>query len=340
MELFFDYDLPEGRVAQHPAARRDASRLLVLDRRAGTLAHHAFRDLPQFLAAGDVLVVNETRVTPARLLGVRAKTGGRFEALVVGDDGDDWVALAQTRGTVDVGEELRTDSGLTLTLAGRTPEKRWRLRPHADGTRDELLAQFGLAPLPPYIRKGVPDSADTERYQTVYANRPGSVAAPTAGLHFTPELLAELAALGVTRAAVTLHVGLGTFAPVKADPADHVMHAEVCDVPAETVALCRAARARGNRVVAVGTTTTRSLETAAALPPGQGFTGESALYIRPPYEFRVVSDLVTNFHLPRTTLLLLVQALAGTELTRQAYSAAIAENYRFFSYGDAMLVLS
>ena len=340
MELFFDYDLPDGRVAQFPTARRDASRLLVVDRHAGTLAHHAFSDLPQFLTPGDVLVVNETRVTPARLLGVRVKTGGRFEALVVGDNGDEWVALAQTRGYVEIGEELRTDTGLTLTLVGRTPEKRWRLRPHADGSRDDLLRQFGLAPLPPYIRKGVPDAADTERYQTVYAAQPGSIAAPTAGLHFTPELLATLEAAGIRRAAVTLHVGLGTFAPVKTDPAEHVMHAEVCEVSAETLALCRTARASGNRVVAVGTTTTRALETAAQLPPGAGFAGESALYIRPPYEFQLVSDLVTNFHLPRTTLLLLVQALAGTELTRRAYQAAIDHGYRFFSYGDAMLVRS
>lgn len=337
--LFFDYELPPGRVAQRPAKSRDGSRLLVADRRSGRLAHHTFADFGQFLDAGDVLVVNQSRVAPARLLGVRVLTGGRFEALVVGSSGGQFEALAQTRGTVVDGEELRTDTGLVLTLVGRTPEGRWLLRPHAEGSPGELLDQFGLPPLPPYIRKGVPDADDAERYQTVYAADAGSVAAPTAGLHFTPELLAALEAKGVRRAAVTLHVGLGTFAPVKADPRDHVMHPEVCDVPAETVALCRAARAEGRRVVAVGTTTTRALETAAG-GPGTGFRGESALYIRPGYEFQLVSDLLTNFHLPRTTLLLLVQALAGTDLTRRAYESAIANDYRFFSYGDAMLVRS
>ena len=340
MEPFFDYELPPGRVAQRPAPTRDGSRLLVADRRAGTLAHHTFADFPQFLDAGDVLVVNQTRVTPARLIGVRLKTGGRFEALVVGNNGDQWEALAQTRGYVDEAEQLRTDSGLTLTLTGRTAERRWLLKPHADGSWDELLTRYGLAPLPPYIRKGVPDGDDAERYQTVYAATPGSVAAPTAGLHFTPGLLAALENKGVRRAAVTLHVGLGTFAPVKSDPGDHVMHAESCEVPAETLAICRAARAEGKRVLAVGTTSTRALETAANCPPGIGFTGESALFIRPPFGFRLVTDLLTNFHLPRTTLLLLVQALAGVELTRAAYESAIANDYRFFSYGDAMLVRS
>lgn len=338
-DLFFDYDLPPDRVAQRPAVERDASRLLVLDRRTDSLAHHTFADLPGLLDPGDLVVVNETKVTPARLLGTRTRTGGWFEALVLNEaPGGAWEALAQTRGFVEDGETLRTDSGLALTLEGRTPERRWLLRPHAPGAMLELLAAHGHPPLPPYIRKGRPDPTDADRYQTVYARSPGSVAAPTAGLHFTPGVFAALAARDISVAAVTLHVGLGTFAPVKcADPRDHTMHAEWCDVPADTLARCRATRTAGKRVVAVGTTTTRALETAAVA--GESFRGPADLFIRPPYPFRVVNSLVTNFHLPRTTLLLLVQALAGVELTRRAYAEAVAGGYRFFSYGDAMLVI-
>ncbi len=339
-DFFFDYDLPADRVAQHPPARRDSSRLLVADRRTDSLSHHVFSDLPRFLDVGDLLVVNETKVTPARLLGTRDKTGGRFEALVLGPaERGEWEALAQTRGFVEVGETLTTDTGLRLTLAGRTADRHWLLRPHADGALHEILGEYGHPPLPPYIRKGRPGTGDRERYQTVYARHPGSVAAPTAGLHFTPDLFAALAGKGVRTAAVTLHVGLGTFAPVKErDPTQHRIHAEPCVVPAETLALARATRAGGRRVVAVGTTTTRALETAAA-SGGAGFEGDAGLFIHPPYEFGLVNALVTNFHLPRTTLLLLVQAMAGVDLTRRAYAEAVAGGYRFFSYGDAMLVL-
>ena len=344
-DLFFDYDLPPGLVAQSAVEPRDSARLLVIEPGdPARLTHSRFDALTDWLAPGDLLVLNETRVTPARLVGVRAKTGGRFECLVLGeepsaDGGRVWRALAKTRGYADPGEAFATDSGLTLTLVGRTPEKHWLLSPKGLQLGESLaasLAKFGEPPLPPYINKGRAQVGDRERYQTVYARTPGSVAAPTAGLHFTPQLLDKLRGMGVGTAFVTLHVGLGTFASVEGDPAEHPMHAEWCEVPAGVVEIARATRAAGRRVVAVGTTSARALESAAPLG---SYCGPTSLYIRPGYEFRLVSGLVTNFHLPRTTLLLLVQALAGTAATRLAYEAAIAAGYRFYSYGDAMLVL-
>jgi S-adenosylmethionine:tRNA ribosyltransferase-isomerase len=338
-DLFFDYDLPDRLIAQRPAAERDGSRLLVVRRDAGTLHHHAFRDLPALLAPNDLLVLNDTRVLPARLVGRRAGTGGRWESLYLGDRDGLWELLAQTRGFARPGERFVTDSGLSLELVGRTDDRHWLMRPDPSGAAADLLPAHGSVPLPPYIRKGTGGPTDQERYQTVYADRAGSVAAPTAGLHFTPALLDRLAAAGVRTARVTLHVGLGTFAPVKGDPLAHRLHAEWCEVPAETVEAVRQASAAGGRVVAVGTTTTRTLEAAAAGGELAPFRGESALYIRPGHPFRVVDALVTNFHLPRTTLLLLVQALTGPDLLRRAYAEAVAREYRFFSYGDAMLVL-
>lgn len=356
MSLFFDYDLPDRLIAQHPAARRDDSRLLVLDRTAGTLTHRHFRDLPQYLRAGDLLVLNDTKVLPARLVGRREQTGGRWEGLFLADRPDGtWELLAQTRGFVQPGEVCVTDSGLRLTLVARTDDRHWLMTPNPTGSPAELLAIHGHIPLPPYIRKGEDEPTDRDRYQTVYAAAVGSVAAPTAGLHFTPDLLAELEAQGVGVARVTLHVGLGTFAPVKADdPTQHKIHAEWAEVSADTAARVNATRAAGGRVVAVGTTTTRTLETAAysPLPAGERSDGEAVrvrgvspfrgptdLFIYPPFPFRAVDALVTNFHLPRTTLLLLVQALCGSELLRRAYTEAVANDYRFFSYGDAMLVV-
>ncbi len=337
---FFDYVLPERLIAQQPAQRRDESRLLVVRRVAGTIEHRTFRDLPELLAPGDLLVLNDTKVLPARVAGHREMTGGKWEGLFLREVGDTWEMLAQTRSYPEVGAVFVTDGGLRLTLRGRTLDRHWLMQPDQAGTSLELLDQHGHIPLPPYIRKGQDTDADRERYQTVYADQAGSVAAPTAGLHFTSELFARLDQCGIGTTRVTLHVGLGTFAPVKVDdPAQHQIHQEWCGVPAETVARIQATKARGGRVVAVGTTTTRTLESAARPDGLRPFSEETGLYIRPPFDFRVIDALITNFHLPRTTLLLLVGAFAGEELLRQAYSEAVARGYRFFSYGDAMLVL-
>jgi S-adenosylmethionine:tRNA ribosyltransferase-isomerase len=338
--MLFDYHLPERLIAQHPSERRDESRLLVVRRDTAALEHRTFRDLPDLLEPGDLVVLNDTRVLPARLVGRREATGGKWEALFLTERGGLWELLAQTRGYPEVGAAFVTDTGLRLTLRGRTDERHWLMEPAEKGSPAEALARFGHVPLPPYIRKGRAEDADEERYQTVYAERVGSVAAPTAGLHFTPELFGRLAARGIATAKVTLHVGLGTFAPVKVDdPAKHQIHREWCEVTQPTVDAILAAKARGGCVVAVGTTTTRTLES-AAIPDGlKPFCGETSLYIRPPFAFRVSDALVTNFHLPRTTLLLLVSAFAGSELLRAAYAEAVAREYRFYSYGDAMLVL-
>ncbi len=379
---FFDYHLPEHLIAQHPAAERDAARLLVVRRDTGALEHHTFRDLPDLLAPGDLVVLNDTRVLPARVVGRREATGGKWEGLFLrAAEGGLWEMLAQTRGYPELGTAFVTDTNLRLTLRGRTTDRHWLMQPEGAGTPPELLARYGHIPLPPYIRKGREEASDRERYQTVYANAVGSVAAPTAGLHFTPAVFERLAARGIGTARVTLHVGLGTFAPVKeADPTKHVIHREWCEVTQPTVDAIHATKAKGGRVVAVGTTTTRTLESAAfpsplageggesssrvrgkastrveshpspvgeAPPPsparGEGemrpFCGETNLFIHEPFAFRAVDALVTNFHLPRTTLLLLVGALAGGELLQRAYAEAVAREYRFFSYGDAMLVL-
>ena len=335
-----DYHLPEYLIAQHPAERRDESRLLVVRRESGTLEHRTFRDLPDLLSPGDLLVLNDTKVLPARVVGRREATGGKWEGLFLAENGGLWEMLAQTRGYPELGTVFVTDTGLRLTLRGRTAERHWLMEPEPKGSPAELLARFGHVPLPPYIRKGNDEDADRERYQTVYAKHVGSVAAPTAGLHFTPELFDHLAEKAITTARVTLHVGLGTFAPVKvADPTKHAIHREWCEVTQPTVDAIRAAKARGGRVLAVGTTTARTLESAARDGELKPFAGETDLYILPPFEFRVVDAMVTNFHLPRTTLLLLVSAFVGEELLRRAYAEAVAREYRFYSYGDAMLLL-
>ncbi len=338
--IFFDYHLPEHLIAQQPAARRDESRLLVVRRDHGTLEHHTFRDLPGLLSPGDLVVLNDTKVLPARLVGRRERTGGKWEGLFLNEVGGQWEMLARTRGHPEVGTVFVTDTGLRLTLRGRTPDRHWLMEPEPAGPAAELLSRYGHVPLPPYIRRDRECEEDRDRYQTVYAERVGSVAAPTAGLHFTPEVLSRLAERDIGTARITLHVGLGTFAPVTtADPAQHAMHREWCEVSAATVEAIRAAAGRGGRVVAVGTTTTRALESAARSGELRPFLGETDLYIRPGFEFRVISGLITNFHLPRTTLLLLVGAFAGGELLRSAYAEAVAREYRFYSYGDAMLVL-
>ncbi len=339
--MFFDYALPENLIAQYPAATRDQSRLLVIHRERGTFEHRQFADLPEYLSPGDVVVWNDSHVLPARLLGHRAQTGGKWEGLYVQTMPDgSWLMLTQTRGYAQPGERFNAGDGFELELIERTPEKQWLMRPNLPGTALELLTRFGTMPLPPYIRKGRGDASDTTRYQTVYAAASGSVAAPTAGLHFTPELIQTLHQKEIATAAVTLHVGLGTFAPMQTDdPTQHPIHTEWCSVSQETADTVTKCKDLGRRVVAVGTTTTRTLETAAADGTLRPYLGETSACFYPPYRFKVVDALITNFHLPRTTLLLLVQALCGSESLRAAYEEAIRREYRFYSYGDAMLIV-
>lgn len=344
---FFEYDLPPTLIAQQPCHERDQARLLVLRRSAATpqLEHQHFFDLPELLSPGDLLVLNDTRVLPARLLGSRERTGGRWEGLFLRQLADGaWELMSQTRGVLTEGETILVEPGpLRLTLRSKTAEGHWVVVPERDAINQNpvrILEQHGQVPLPPYIRKGRGGEADRERYQTLYARVPGAVAAPTAGLHFTPRLFECLQQRGIDCAFVTLHVGIGTFQPIQVDNiADHRMHAEWGELPAATVTALEQCKARGGRVVAVGTTTVRVLETVAASGPWRPWSGETSLFIRPPYTFRGVDALVTNFHLPRSTLLLLVGAFAGVDLLRHAYMTAIAQEYRFYSYGDAMLIL-
>jgi S-adenosylmethionine:tRNA ribosyltransferase-isomerase len=339
---FFDYDLPAHLIAQEPCPERDRSRLMVVNRADSAIAHHVFADLPDLLAPGDLLILNDTRVIPARLIGRRARTGGKWEGLFLREaPGGLWELMCQTRGRLAEGEAILVEpGGLRLTLVSQTPERRWLARPEVEGSALELLRRHGQVPLPPYIRKGRAAAGDVERYQTVYARKPGAVAAPTAGLHFTPRIFARLEERGIRRAFVTLHVGEGTFAPIKtSDITAHQMHREWGELPAMTADAIAACRSSGGRVVAVGTTAVRVLETVAATGPIRPWLGETELFIYPPYRFRAVDALVTNFHLPRTSLLCLVSALAGVELVRRAYGAAVADGYRFYSYGDAMLIV-
>jgi S-adenosylmethionine:tRNA ribosyltransferase-isomerase len=337
----FDYDLPASLIAQEPVEPRDQARLLVVRRESRAIEHRHFFDLPDLLRPGDLLVLNDTRVLHARLLGRRAATGGKWEGLFLRAHADGtWEMLCQTRGTLKPGEVIDVEPGpFALKLLDRLPDGRWRVEPQPAGDPAGLLERFGQVPLPPYIRKGTARPADRERYQTVYARRAGAVAAPTAGLHFTPRVFDQLKRRGIGWAFVTLHVGLGTFRPVEVeDYTRHEMHREWGELSAATADAIRACKDRGGRVVAVGTTSVRVLESAARAGAIQSWSGETDLYIYPPYEYRVVDALVTNFHLPRTTLLLLVAALAGADLLRRAYETAVAQRYRFFSYGDAMLI--
>lgn len=341
-DVFLDYELPAELIAQEPSAQRDRSRLLVLGRRAGTVAHHVFADLPELLQPGDLLVLNNTRVVPARLLGRRARTGGKWEGLFLRALADgSWEMLSQTRGRLTDGEVIAVEPGpLQLLVEGRTASGQFRLRPLTPGTVWELLDRHGQVPLPPYIRKGRGGPVDRERYQTVYARSGGAVAAPTAGLHFTGPLLQRLEERGIERTFVTLHVGFGTFQPIQVeDFREHRMHREWGELNAIAAEAVIACRQRGGRVVAVGTTTVRVLETVAATGPVRPWSGETELFIYPPYAFQAVDALITNFHLPRSTLLLLVSALAGGDLLCRAYKTAIEERYRFYSYGDAMLIV-
>jgi S-adenosylmethionine:tRNA ribosyltransferase-isomerase len=332
----FEYPLPEDLIAQHPPAERGASRLLHVEPGATLrLTDLGFSDLTQRLLPGDLLIMNDTRVIKARLHGHK-QSGGRIELLVERIETDcDAIAMIRSSHPPTTGSVLHFD-GTTATVTSRSGAF-FGLR--FDMPVLALLDRAGALPLPPYIRH-VPDANDDERYQTVYARHPGAVAAPTAGLHFDQALLARLAETGIQQAFVTLHVGAGTFQPMRHDdPAQHVMHAERYNVPAETVAAIAATRARGGRVVAVGTTSMRTLEAATSdngtLAAGGG---ETALFIRPGYRFKAVDALITNFHLPGSTLMMLVAAFAGLDAIKAAYAHAVAQRYRFFSYGDAMLL--
>lgn len=342
----YDYHLPEELIAKVPLPTRDASRLLVVNRREQQITHQSIRDLPTLLAKNDCLVLNNTKVLPARLVGHRVSTGGKWEGLYLGSDPQGhWRLIGQTRGYLQLGESVAVTNAsggeLRLELLAREPDGVFVFAPHRDETFVELLQQFGTLPLPPYFDRKTPDANDWERYQTVFAKSPGSVAAPTAGLHFTPDLLQACEAAGISRAEVTLHVGLGTFRPVAVENLDeHQMHSEWCELPASTVAKIESTRQQRGKVVAVGTTSMRTLESVAAIhDPLEPWCGETRLFVRPPYQFRQVDALVTNFHLPKSTLLMLVSAFAGLDLMLEAYQIAIQERYRFFSYGDAMLIL-
>ncbi len=375
----YEYQLPDGHIAAWPAERRDQSRLMVVPQAhgaasPGSIQHRCFADLPDLMRAGDLLVVNESRVLPARLLGTRAG-GGAGEILLLNPAGDDrsvdgetrlWEAMARPGRKLGEGKRLQIADDFTVVVEEVLDEGIRRVRLETEGSVLDALERHGHIPLPPYLGRE-DEAADRERYQTVYAREAGSVAAPTAGLHFTPELLAQLQAMGVDQAAVTLHVGAGTFRPVDVeDPSEHPMHAEVYDVPQATVDAVARCRERGGRVWAVGTTVVRTLETVArdvaersrpvdsvpadsaeaATAPGSGTTepalvaasGVTRLFIRPSWDWRVVDGLITNFHLPRSTLLMLVAARLGYERTMEAYRVAVDEGYRFYSYGDAMVI--
>ncbi|MDN5326249.1 MAG: S-adenosylmethionine:tRNA ribosyltransferase-isomerase [Moorella sp. (in: firmicutes)] len=337
----FDYELPPGQIAQQPVEPRDASRLLVLHREGGFLEHRHFYDLPRYLHPGDVLVVNETKVIPARLWGYRAATGAKIEVLLLNrQEGDTWETLVRPGRRVPVGTELIFGRGeLQARVKGVTPAGgRIMEFYYQEGPWEALLERLGEMPLPPYIKE---KPADPGRYQTVYAREEGSAAAPTAGLHFTPRLLQELREQGIEIASILLHVGLGTFRPVKVENIrEHTMHAEYYAVTPAAAAAINAARTRGDRIVAVGTTVVRTLETVATadgvIHAGSGWTD---IFIYPGYRFKAVDCLITNFHLPRSTLLMLVSAFAGREKILDAYRVAVREGYRFYSFGDAMLIL-
>ncbi len=332
----FDYCLPEGHIAQTPLARRDHSRLLVLDKECGEMQHRHFYDIPDYLDENDLLVFNDSRVIPARLMGRRA-SGGVVEVFLLHRSAkDEWEVLVRPGKKARLGSVVEFGEGLSCEFIAHTDFGGRIARFSYDGLFEDKLRILGEVPLPPYIHETL---SDPERYQTVYSREEGSAAAPTAGLHFTNELLEKIKKRGIKSAFVTLHVGLGTFRPVSVENIkDHLMHGEYYSVPEETAQLINSTRARGGRVVAVGTTPVRVLESVAR--DGKMFfqSGKTAVFIYPGYKFQLVDALITNFHLPQSTLLMLVSALAGRELILSAYETAVRENYRFFSFGDAMFI--
>lgn len=335
----FNYDLPQELIAQTPLERRDGSRLMTLNRQTGELSHRHFFDLPEFLRPGDTLVLNDSRVLPARLYGKRNPTGGAVELLLLkeGTDGS-WECLARPGRKLKPGEEVMFGEGeLTATILEDLGEGKKRVEFHYEGIFLEVLERLGKMPLPPYIKEELQNG---ERYQTVYSKVVGSAAAPTAGLHFTPELLEKIKSMGVNIAYVTLHVGLGTFRPVAVeDVQSHHMHSEFCMISAETAEILNNTKKNGGRIVCVGTTSCRTLESFAAEDGTfQESSGWTEIFIYPGYRFKAMDALVTNFHLPESTLLMLVSAFAGKEHVMAAYEEAVQEKYRFFSFGDAMFL--
>ncbi|MFC1509733.1 tRNA preQ1(34) S-adenosylmethionine ribosyltransferase-isomerase QueA [Candidatus Omnitrophota bacterium] len=337
----YDYDLPVELIAQHPSENRDESRLLVLPEETDAVVHKKFYDLPDFLEEGDLLVINNTRVFPARLIGVREKTGGEVEIFLLRPCGDClWEALSRPSRRLQKGTFIVFgDNILRAEIVEKGIEGHVKVRLSSHNSNiDKAIDKAGITPLPPYIKR-TPSESDRLRYQTVYANEQGAVAAPTAGLHFTEALLDKLAACGIQRAVVTLHVGIGTFRPLSEKDAEgDRLHSEYCRIPESTVRAIAECRARSGRIISVGTTTARALETASesgAVTPYEGWTD---IFIKPPYRYKTVDVLLTNFHLPQSSLLLMVSAFAGRERIFYAYREAICRRYRFYSYGDAMLI--
>lgn len=335
----FDFDLPEELIAQHPLEKRDSSRLMVLDKNTGEIEHRSFHDVIEYLNEGDTLVLNNTRVMPARLIGEKEGTGGKIEFLLLKRiEGDRWECLAKPGKRAKIGQKFTFGEGkLKCTVVDIVEEGNRIIEFSYEGIFEQVLDELGEMPLPPYITEKLEDK---ERYQTVYSKEKGSAAAPTAGLHFTEELLKEIKAKGVNIAYLTLHVGLGTFRPVKVeDINEHIMHSEYYHLDKENADLINETKKRGNKVIAVGTTSTRTLET---IGDDNGFVREQSgwtdIFIYPGYKYKVIDELITNFHLPESTLIMLVSALAGKEHVMNAYNEAVKEKYRFFSFGDSMLI--
>ena len=335
----FYFDLPEELIAQTPLMKRDSSRLLHLDKKSGEISHRHFFELPDFLKEGDCLVLNNSRVLPARLLGTRS-TGGGVELVLLQDMGEDrWKCLVRPGKKMKPGTRLQFGNGeLCAEVEANSDGGTRIIKFEYKGIFLEVLESLGKMPLPPYIKEELKDS---ERYQTVYSKEPGSAAAPTAGLHFTPELLEKIKAMGVKICYVTLHVGLGTFRPVKEDEIEnHEMHSEFCIIPEDTARTINETKQNGGRIIAVGTTSCRTLESFAKADGSfEACSGWTDIFIYPGYSFKCIDALVTNFHLPESTLIMLVSALAGREQVLKAYNTAVNEKYRFFSFGDAMIII-
>lgn len=335
----FDFYLPEELIAQHPLEKRDASRLMVLDKKTGNIEHKSFHDVIDYLNEGDTLVLNNTRVMPARLIGEKENTGGKIEFLLLKRiEGDKWECLAKPGKRAKIGQRFTFGEGkLKCEVVDIVEEGNRVIEFSYDGIFEQVLDELGEMPLPPYITERL---EDRERYQTVYSKEKGSAAAPTAGLHFTEELLKEIKAKGINIAYLTLHVGLGTFRPVKVDDInEHIMHSEFYHLDKENADIINETKKRGNKVIAVGTTSTRTLET---IGDENGFVREQSgwtdIFLYPGYKYKVIDELITNFHLPESTLIMLVSALAGKENVMNAYNEAVKERYRFFSFGDSMII--
>ena len=337
----FDYHLPPSLIAQYPPPQRGQTSLMVLHRQTGAIEHLSFGDIAQYIGPSDLLVMNNTRVLPARLIG-KKETGGRVEMLLIpswNGIGGEWKALIKGGGKMKSGARIRFEQGLEAEV-GEVKNGIGKVSFSCQGEVMDILLKIGHVPLPPYIKRA-DEPLDRERYQTVFAEKDGSIAAPTAGLHFTHDLLRSLIENGVRTTTITLHVGVGTFAPVKArDVEDHTMKAEWVEISEETAREIEDTKAHGGKVIAVGTTTTRALESfstdSGGVKPGHGM---SSLFIHPPYRFRVIDGLITNFHLPKSTLVMLASAFAGRDFLMKAYQEAIRRKYRFYSYGDAMMIL-